>query len=330
MLQGLYDHVLDVLTVLVTQPVEPTERFYFVYVLTFLALAYVSYAKYARKSKPGFFRYVFPRRIYLHRSAVVDYCIFVINIFLSPVTALFGAALMTAISIAVGNGLVALNGGEPVVTGSWGTATYVAFIIGFTVVSDFSVYLIHRFHHNSDVFWPIHALHHSAVVMTPFTLFRKHPLWNFLTNVFTKSCTGVFQGVFVFVFYGTPAFEVLFGINTIYMLFNFFGSNLRHSHIWLSWGKPLSYLFISPAMHQIHHDPQRMRMNYGEIFAIWDWMFGTLYIPERREKFEIGLGKEGNPHNTLLRAYTVPLVDMWRQGVAKLSALKPGSTPSQR
>ena len=90
--------------------------------------------------------------------------------------------------------------------------------------------------------------------------------------------------------------------------------------MWLSWGKPLSYLFISPGMHQIHHDPKRLNKNYGEVFALWDWMFGTLYIPQGRETFEIGL-PEGNRHDTLARAYYVPLVDAWRVLVEKLKRL---------
>jgi sterol desaturase/sphingolipid hydroxylase (fatty acid hydroxylase superfamily) len=135
-----------------------------------------------------------------------------------------------------------------------------------------------------------------------------------MAHALMMTMTGIFQGCFVFVFYGVPSVEILFGINTFYVLYNFFGANLRHSHVWLSWGKPLSYLFISPAMHQIHHDPKRMRMNYGEVFAIWDWMFGTLYIPQEEEHFAIGLGDNiSNPHTTLTKAYIEPLVESTRQ-----------------
>ena len=116
--------------------------------------------------------------------------------------------------------------------------------------------------------------------------------------------------------------EILFGLNTIYVLYNFFGANLRHSHIWLSWGKPLSYIFISPAMHQIHHDPTRMRKNYGEVFAIWDWLFGTLYIPTKRENFVIGLG-EPNPHDTIWRAYYLPLKDCLLNLAYKIKLARP-------
>ena len=196
--------------------------------------------------------------------------------------------------------------------GDWSVATYAVFIIGFTLVADFSVYVIHRFHHRSSLFWPIHALHHSAEVLTPVTLFRKHPLWNLMAHSLNMTLTGIFQGVFVFVFYGVPSVEILFGLNTVYILYNFFGANLRHSHIWLSFGPWLSRIFISPAMHQVHHDPKRMHLNYGEMFAIWDWMFGSLYVPEKPETFDVGLGEDGNPHRTLARAYWVPVVEFFR------------------
>lgn len=262
---------------------------------------------------------MFPRSIYLHKSARVDYSIFLINLFISPLL-LVGAGLQAWLSTQIGAVLVDLNGDSAVFVGSWSTTTYLVFILGYTLAADLSVYVIHRFHHQSDIFWPLHALHHSAEVLTPVTLFRKHPVWNVLAHLLSLTFTGVFQGIFVFFFFGGPSFEVLFGINTVYVLYNFFGANLRHSHVWLSWGKPLSYLFISPAMHQIHHDPERMQKNYGEVFAVWDWMFGSLYIPDHFEEFEIGLGKGAlNPHNSLAKAYTVPLVEAWQQLAKKFT-----------
>ncbi len=312
MLDTLSAHLVDVASVLIEMPLNISEKFYYLYVLTFIGLAYVSFRRYYKKrAQSGFLKFLFSGQIYLHQSARVDYGIFLINLLISPLL-LLGAGLQAWLSIEIGGALLGLNHGRAVFVGDWGTATYLFFILGHTLAADLSVYVIHRFHHQSSVFWPLHALHHSAEVMTPVTLFRKHPVWNVLANLMNLAFTGLFQGIFVFVFFGGPGFEVLFGINTMYVLYNFFGANLRHSHVWLSWGKPLSYLFISPAMHQIHHDPKRMQKNYGEIFAIWDWMFGTLYIPECYEEFEIGLGQGvENPHNSLAKAYYVPIAEAW-------------------
>ena len=312
----LFDNFLSVLA---QTPTNYTERFFWLYVATFIAFGYLGYKRY-HTTRHGFWRFLFPKAIYLHRSSFVDYGIYLINIFISPITALFGVAVNTATILFVAQALIGWNGGDPVFQGEWNYSVNLLFILGFTLIADLTVYIVHRRPHALDVLWPIHALHHSAEVMTPVTLFRKHPLWNFTANLTTAFLTGLFQGVFIFLFYGTPDYSILFGISTIYVVYNFFASNLRHSHIWLSWGKPLSYIFISPAMHQIHHDPNRLNKNYGEIFAIWDWMFGSLYIPEKREKFEIGL-PDGNPHNTVARAYYVPIVEMGRAIVNKV---KPG------
>jgi len=300
-------------------PFDYGERFYFVYIFSFVGFAYVAYRLYHKDEAP-FWRFLFPKSIYLHASAKIDYLIYLINLFLTPLTSLFGAALNTAATVTLLNALLSLNGGQPLSRGEWSDQINWAFILGFTLAADLAVYVTHRFHHWSSIFWPLHALHHSAEVMTPVTLFRKHPLWNVSANLVTAALTGLFQALFVFAFFGKPDYTVLLGINTLYVVFNFFASNLRHSHVWLSWGKPLSYLFISPAMHQIHHDPTRMNKNYGEIFAIWDWLFGSLYIPEQRERFTIGLGDgEDNPHRSLAKAYYVPIENMTREFVKKLT-----------
>ncbi|MEM7218528.1 MAG: sterol desaturase family protein [Pseudomonadota bacterium] len=319
MWESAWLYVADYAGYLLAIPTLPGEKLYWAYCLTFIALAYLSYRLYparpegaAPRSRPGFWSYVFPKRIYTHPSAIVDYKVYLANLFIGPVTSAFGVAVQTGLSIQIGNALIALNDGAPIVRGDWSVGVYAVFVLGMTLAADLSVYIIHRWHHANRVLWPIHALHHSAEVMTPVTLFRKHPLWNFSANLLTMVLTGTFQGLFLFAFYGSPGFEVLFGLNALYVVYNFCGANLRHSHIWLSWGKPLSYLFISPAMHQIHHDPRRMRCNYGEIFAVWDWLFGTLYIPEQRETFAIGLGDDGNPHTDLRKAYWVPVRDALR------------------
>jgi sterol desaturase/sphingolipid hydroxylase (fatty acid hydroxylase superfamily) len=65
---------------------------------------------------------------------------------------------------------------------------------------------------------------------------------------------------------------------------------------WFSFGSAVEHFIISPAQHQIHHsaDPRHFNRNFGSEFALWDWIFGTLYIPRRREDLILGLGAEEN------------------------------------
>jgi sterol desaturase/sphingolipid hydroxylase (fatty acid hydroxylase superfamily) len=175
----IYNYVVAYLRLLLDVPFNYGDRFYFLYLASFVVLAYVAYRRSYRLSKTPFLKFLFPRRIYLHDSAKADYLIYLINVFIAPITAVFGVALNTAASLAVATTLIKLNSGQPLFPGQWSTAINLWFFLGFTLTADLSVYIVHRFHHQSNVFWPIHALHHSAEVMTPVTLFRKHPLWNF-------------------------------------------------------------------------------------------------------------------------------------------------------
>jgi sterol desaturase/sphingolipid hydroxylase (fatty acid hydroxylase superfamily) len=186
--------------------------------------------------------------------------------------------------------------------------------------ADFSTYWVHRIHHESRVFWPFHSVHHSAEVMTPVTVYRKHPIYDLMGTVLRGVIMGIVQGVLAGLFLDDVTFVMVMGINAGYLVFNMVGANLRHSHVWLSYGRVIEHILISPAQHQIHHSlaPEHHNRNYGEVLAIWDWMFGTLYIPAKRMDIQFGLGDaHGNRlpqrHDTLTNAMLVPMRDSWKQ-----------------
>jgi sterol desaturase/sphingolipid hydroxylase (fatty acid hydroxylase superfamily) len=84
------------------------------------------------------------------------------------------------------------------------------------------------------------------------------------------------------VVFGIPlAFYLFYRIATI--LFTY----LTHANItvpaWLD--KPLSLLFITPNMHKFHHHFERpwTDSNYGNIFSLWDRMFGTFVYDDPRK-----------------------------------------------
>ena len=100
MYETLSAHLRDVVNVLLTTPINMGEKFYFVYLLTFIGLAYLSYRLYYRREQRGFFRFLFPARIYWHPSARVDYGIYLINLLLSPLF-LVGAGLQAYASAGI-------------------------------------------------------------------------------------------------------------------------------------------------------------------------------------------------------------------------------------
>ena len=77
-------------------------------------------------------------------------------------------------------------------------------------------------------------------------------------------------------------------------------------------------MLISPAQHQVHHsvDPRHHDRNYGEVLALWDWLFGTLYISRAGETIRFGLGDSAGqplpqPHPTFRAALAEPVAKAW-------------------
>jgi sterol desaturase/sphingolipid hydroxylase (fatty acid hydroxylase superfamily) len=315
-LEIIWNYVLEHSLYILKAPFEPNQRFFLGYLIMFLFFSFISYRLYFSDKKDKFsfkkaLGYIFSKKIYFHKSAIMDYKLYIINIFLGPVNSFFGIISRSMIAILLGDYLISLIG-EPLVIGDWSLITSVVFIIGLVIVSDFSVYVSHRFHHYSNIIWPFHAVHHSAEVLTPATLFRKHPMWNIISFFTETILTGIFQAIFLVIFYGNTDVKLVLIANSIYYTYNFFGSHLRHSHMWLQWPKSISYVFMSPAMHQIHHSVKKKHFdrNFGEIFSLWDTIFRTVYIPEKYEEIKYGLvGDLPNPHTSLKKAYFLPFVE---------------------
>ncbi|HET7360571.1 MAG TPA: sterol desaturase family protein, partial [Salinimicrobium sp.] len=77
-----------------------------------------------------------------------------------------------------------------------------------------------------------------------------------------------------------------------------FIGHLNHANIAWDYG-PFKYIFNNPKMHIWHHSrevPDRHKnrngVNFGLTLSIWDYLFGTAYLPQENKKIEIGLAEE--------------------------------------
>lgn len=301
---------------LVMTPFDPGNRLNVAYLLSALLLAGVSFQLYQARGTGfqigSFLRFCFPREIYLHPSAIVDYKLFLVNgLFSSSFAASVAAAtwwVEWATSRGLTSGLGPLRLDLP-----WNGWTLAATSLVMFLTLDFTDFITHWLQHRVPALWRFHRVHHSAETLTPITLFRVHPLLELPTQAVKGGVTGLLWGFIFYLFFdAASARPVLFPVVTGYILFNLLGGNLRHSHIWLSFGWVWNHVLISPAQHQIHHSvaPQHLYKNLGVTFAFWDWMFGTLYVPRRREELRFGLGPEEPPqvHPTLWKAYAEPFL----------------------
>ncbi|WP_300032438.1 sterol desaturase family protein [uncultured Roseobacter sp.] len=292
------------------------ERFALFYICCTVLLAF---AVWCWRGRPGsFLTWLVPAKIYLHRSNLLDIKLFLAVRCIAFFGVLGSLFFPTAVAYFVLSWLSeSFSGGfsQPPVT--WGRSLIATIVI--VMASDFCKYWAHRLHHEWKVLWPFHAVHHSADVLTPLTVQRVHPIEPIIRNLFISVLVGIVQGVLLYALIGKIDLVTLGGANAMYVVFNALGANLRHSHIWLSYGRVMEHIFISPAQHQVHHSValEHHDKNYGSMFAIWDWMFGTLYVPEKMEHITYGVsdgtGKPvPQPYVTLRDAMIKPFIEAWQ------------------
>lgn len=312
------DSILKTILSPISEILSSGERVYWFYLLTAVVLAFWIYLIENLRRRDltvvGFLKYCFPKAIFWHRSSRDDYLYFYVN------KILYTAYILPLVLSVEGAAdqfsalLTNLIGTAP----NWsagGIGLSVAYTLLMVLAMDFGIFVAHYFQHRIPLLWEFHKVHHSAQVLNPMTVYRQHPVDDFLSMTFSALFMGVFQGIFQYFWPSGLRAVVFMNINIVLFLFYVFGYNLRHSHIWLSYGPILSRIIISPAQHQIHHSNLRQHFdkNYGFIFAIWDWLFGSLYVPKRKEEFSLGLYKEEHIEYTgIFRLYFLPFVKAWK------------------
>jgi sterol desaturase/sphingolipid hydroxylase (fatty acid hydroxylase superfamily) len=264
----------------------------------------------------GFLAWVFPARIYWNRSFWLDLRLLALNWFLGLFTFLNYAAIATIVAYTVG---AALGLAPP----SPEDRSPILSALVIFMAGDLALYAYHRLNHERPTLWAFHALHHSAEEMSPVTAFRHHPLYSIAVGLIVASFIGLVQGLAMALFIGQLDVAVLAGTNAVSVLLNIATNNLKHSHIRMRFPGWLEHILISPAQHQVHHSiyPHHHNRNYGDTLALWDWMFGTLYITRADEEIRFGLGTlEGVPlpqrHPTLSAALAEPVARaqaIWRK-----------------
>ena len=270
-----------------------------------------------RGREQNLIEFMLPRSIYKHASNWVDIKLAIFNtLFLS--TGAFSTLFFTPwVTLKVHAVLLGLSGYTSTEIST--TRMFVAGIVLF-LSQDFCRYCLHYVHHKNHFFWPFHAVHHSAEVMTPITFMRAHPMYSVLQAILISILVGFVQAIVLFALVRQISPGAVYAGTYAFSIYIFFGGHLRHSHIWLSYGRTIEHFLISPAQHQIHHssDVKHHDKNYGEIFAIWDWMFGTLYIPDGKEELKFGLANHqgtsiSQPYPTLRDALVGPFKEVWHK-----------------
>jgi sterol desaturase/sphingolipid hydroxylase (fatty acid hydroxylase superfamily) len=289
---------------------ESSSAVYWPYLLSAGVLA-IGLPMIASRSSPqsamATFRQQFSRKIWWAPSTKADYRYYIVNAFIYAF--IFAPLLFASVDIGywVNDRLVSWLGARqhPLLDA---TSLRVLYTITFFVAFDFGRFLAHWLQHEVPVLWQFHKVHHSAEALTPMTSYRVHPVDLMIMSIGGNLFGGIVIGIFFYISVGEVTIYTFLGTHLLIAIYNMIG-NLRHSHVWLDYGL-LGYILISPAQHQIHHskEPRHIGKNCGFALAIWDGLFGTLYVPKSHETFEMGLGDgtDGDWHS-VGRLYLWPL-----------------------
>lgn len=151
-------------------------------------------------------------------------------------------------------------------------------VLGVLFLDFFGAYLAHYIEHQVKPLWMIHLVHHTDHKVDTTTANRHHPLESLIRFIFTLF------GVFVV---GTPIAIVF-----LYQSLSLVATQFSHANIKMpkKVDDLLSYVLVSPDMHKVHHHHvlPYTDSNYGNIFSIWDRIFGT-FMKLDREKLVYGV-----------------------------------------
>jgi sterol desaturase/sphingolipid hydroxylase (fatty acid hydroxylase superfamily) len=144
-------------------------------------------------------------------------------------------------------------------------------LLGLLLLDLIGAYAAHWVEHKVKPLWMVHLVHHSDHHVDTTTANRHHPLESLVRYAFTL------LGVFLV---GAPI-----GVIMLYQSLSVIFSQFNHANIKLrpKVDRVLSWLIVSPDMHKVHHHYKLpyTDSNYGNIFSIWDRLFGTFRYLER-------------------------------------------------
>ena len=186
----------------------------------------------------------------------------------------------------------------------WGLLTFIDSIplifyalVGLMGLDLISAYLIHWLEHKVRFMWRFHLIHHTDVHVDTTTANRHHPGESIFRFVFTS------LAVFIL---GAPVWLIM-----LYQALSVVLSQFNHANISLPdrLDKFFSLVLVTPNMHHVHHHyvlPQT-DTNYGNIFSIWDRVFGTFsYMKQEDIKYGIDTHLDESEHSKISKMPKIP------------------------
>jgi sterol desaturase/sphingolipid hydroxylase (fatty acid hydroxylase superfamily) len=283
---------------------------------------YFSALKKEERSVRQAFAKAFPKEDFKAVTFRTDlFCAFASHLIARPLLGLIAKIIIAVTAAELGLSLAKQTFGEPglhIVSLPWIIALQ-AFMLFLS--DEFSQYVIHYMTHRIPVLWASHRTHHSAEALTPIMGGSRATVLPLPTDfLLTIPVDAVIKGVVMgaTLYWTAPvihpiALTIIAWIAVYATFLMWFG----HSRCRILYGK-LSYVFNAPVLHHIHHSAElhQRDKNFGNVLSVFDWIFGTLYIPKKDETWRLGLNDEElegkNPHIRIQDFLFEPYRYAWR------------------
>jgi len=154
------------------------------------------------------------------------------------------------------------------------------------LASEFCFYWVHRWAHQGmktrSLLWMIHRTHHSATYLNVSVWMRLNIFWYvIIPNGWTMGLA-LYLGL-------TKAAGITMVLNAAWNVATHsdfrWDDAVRRHRLFGRLFRAAEHVIVSPGIHHTHHgfgkDGASYR-NFGVMLSVWDWLFGTLHIPEGR------------------------------------------------
>jgi sterol desaturase/sphingolipid hydroxylase (fatty acid hydroxylase superfamily) len=165
-------------------------------------------------------------------------------------------------------------------------ATWLVWVVAF-IALDFAGYWNHRLSHHINLFWNQHVIHHSSEEFNLACALRQ-PISNLL-------------GYYALLLIPAALLGVPNQVIAILAPIHLFAQFWYHTQYIGKMGI-LEYVIVTPSQHRVHHaiNPEYIDKNLGQIFCIWDRMFGTFQEELDDVPPQYGVLKPANTWNPII------------------------------
>lgn len=184
----------------------------------------------------------------------------------------------------------------------WALPLWLYILLGLMLLDLISAYWIHYIQHKVKWMWKFHLVHHTDTWVDTTTANRHHPGESVFRAVFT---------LLAVLITGAPAWLFL-----LYQTLSAALSQFNHANIRLPdrLDNALSWIIVSPNMHKVHHHYAQplTDTNYGNIFSIWDRIFGTFAKVKEVSSLKYGIDthQKEEEHNNMANLLQVPFQEI--------------------